>query len=179
MISKENAEKLERAYKKLYAILVRVYLHQNKTNGQSWHNAIGDMDKILNVHNAEKETNPVIRFLFELFKSHKSTVAKKCMKSPNRYNVVSVKKSYTSGELQTAILKFEQIIKVVTQQSVTSSHQAETPNILPTMPIYGRAQPFYDWIEKTIDPADIEKLEADPRQLEILYNKYIKQQKHR
>lgn len=176
-ISKENSAQLARAYMNLYKILVRTYQQKNKTNGQSWYNAVNDMNKILMIHKDEQKKDPVIEFLFELLKSHKKVVAKKCMQSLNRDNIVSVKNNCTDN-LQTAILKFEHAIQNIKLQNNGLHAKTKATNVVPTYPHITRSS-FYDWLEKSVDITDIEKLEADPRQFEILYNKYIKQQKHR
>ena len=166
-ISKETAKKLERAYTDLYNTLVREYQNRNKTNGQSWYNAFGAIRQILMMHSNEKNTNPIIVFLFELLDTHKPVVEKKCMESVHRDEVVTNKPN-SEEDLQSAIRKFEMVIAAEMRQSAT-----------PKKPKNVRIEPFYDWLDTSVNPADTEKLDTDPRQFERLYNKWVRQQKYK
>ena len=160
-LSKKAKESLTTAYMKLYNTLVAAYSTQNITNGRSWFYALAHMRKYLDFHKSEK-TNPAVKFLFDFYNTHKKTEAKKMMVSESRNQKKSTCKLPDSflQPVGLALIDLENQIRELSQE----------PQVLVTL----KLQPseffgFYDFA--STDP-EAEKIDADGRGFEKMYNKY-------
>ena len=169
-LPKKDSENLSKAYMNLYKKLVRAYQSNGNSVGQSQFNAMCTLREIITAHETQKDNN-AIKFLVELYNTHKSVVAKQTMISSNKDEIEPIgEEGY--DEVISAIHNFEQqIINSVAENPVVKLKTALRIN-------RGHTKTFIDWVNETATNEDIDRLEHDLAYFGKMYRNFVMQQKY-
>ena len=177
-VSKKLQADLSRVYMFLYKKLVAAYQSNGNSVGQSQFNAICVMHTILMAYGTDSR-NPAVKFLFKLYNTHRGVVAKKTMISPNKDDVITPVPKNSAFAVACAISLLEDKILSTYAQSLTTLYRLPTSSV-PIVKNYDMPKRnFHTWLGNTANPADIQKLQRDPKYFGQLYNKYVMRQTHR
>ncbi len=121
-LSGDAAKQVSRAYSDMFTALTYTHLLQGKSLGQSWFNAIGQIDSFIKT---KDKYNSVTNHMQRILNAHRRDMAQKMMTDPNRDKIISVTPEQRAEMTQVAHQKMQYAMQTINKLIEKYREQAE------------------------------------------------------